>query len=428
MAVDAGQLEERAPRAPRSERQESPRRRPNLPELGAPIAPKQDDPMTRPPPPDPRLLAALRDAHARELRAAGLYRMMAEAQCDAKRRSLLERLAHSERSHARRFAERIVELGGPLPAVEERVGPADRLRARMVGVEAMLRGMEAEEERARASSERNAGVLAGDAASRELFLSVEREERAHSRLLQAMHGPGGPATRLEAILKGERWHVTTGSWIGDAIYGVNDGLGAVFGIVSGMAGYSDSGRQVVFAGLLGTLASALSMGSSAFLASRSEREVYEAELGRERREIEEAPEHEREELALIYQLKGFTEAEAEHMAATISGQPEQFLRTMAQEELGLSERHLPNPWLALGTASVSTAIGALIPVLPFLFAGGARALVASAAISTLAHFAVGAAKSLVTARHWFVSGLEMTAVGVVMGVVTYVLGVMFRLG
>src|SRR5256714_15031148 len=116
---------------------------------------------------------------------------------------------------------------------------------------------------------------------------------------------------------------------------MNDGLPAVFGIVSGMAGVTgNSFKHVLAAGLMATLASALSMGSSAFLAAKAEREVYEAEMDRERREIEESPDHEREELALIYQLKGLTEDEARRPAATIAGHTVTFLKTMAREELG----------------------------------------------------------------------------------------------
>jgi VIT1/CCC1 family predicted Fe2+/Mn2+ transporter len=244
-----------------------------------------------------------------------------------------------------------------------------------------------------------------------------------------MRSPNDPATRLETILKGEKWHVNTGNWIGDAIYGMNDGLTAVFGIVSGMAGFTgNSFKHVIAAGLMATLASALSMGSSAFLATKAEREVYEAEMERERREIEESPDHEREELALIYQLKGLTEEESRKMAATISAHPDTFLRTMASEELGLSDRNFPNPWVSMLSGTISTAVGGMVPVLPFLVARGTAAIVASAVVSTFAHFAVGAAKTLVTNRPWFASGLEMTVVGVGMGAITYFLGVVFQIG
>ncbi len=377
--------------------------------------------------PDKRVLAALEDARAREIRAVQLYTLLAEMQTDPHRRDLFLRLADAERHHAERFAERIQALGGT-PKPEPRLRPLDRLLTRLLGTETMLRRMEADEDRNIESFSKAARGIAADPETRRAFEEVEAEEEAHAHLLQNLGGSASPASRLEAILRGEKWHVNTGSWIGDAIYGVNDGLGAVFGIVSGMAGYTGAGAQVVFAGLLGTLASALSMGSSAFLAARAEREVHEAEIGREKREIEETPEHEREELALIYQLKGLSEEDASRMADAIASQPELFLKTMAQEELGLSESRMPNPWVSLVSATLSTAVGGIIPVLPFVFSRGTQALILAAIVSTLAHFAVGAAKSLVTARHWFISGLEMTVVGVVMGVVTYVLGVVFHIG
>ena len=115
-----------------------------------------------------------------------------------------------------------------------------------------------------------------------------------------------PRSALDTILRRERWHVRGTGWIGDAIYGVNDGLGAVFGIVSGMAGYTGGSEVVLAAGLAGTLASALSMGAGAYLASKSQREVYESEISRERTEIEEDPDEELVELELFYQLKGFS--------------------------------------------------------------------------------------------------------------------------
>ncbi|MEJ7655254.1 MAG: VIT1/CCC1 transporter family protein, partial [Chloroflexia bacterium] len=124
-----------------------------------------------------------------------------------------------------------------------------------------------------------------------------------------------------------------GKWIGDAIYGVNDGLTAVFGIVAGVAGYSSSNEFIVVAGAAGMLSSALSMGASGYLASKAEREVLEAEVARERREIVESPDEEAEELALFYQLKGFSEEESAAMAGRLAQQPDQFLRVMAQEEL-----------------------------------------------------------------------------------------------
>jgi VIT1/CCC1 family predicted Fe2+/Mn2+ transporter len=173
------------------------------------------------------------------------------------------------------------------------------------------------------------------------------------------------------------------------------------------------------------LASALSMGSGAYLATKSQREVYEAELHREQGEIEENPDEEREELALFYQLKGFSEQEAELLASRISERPEQFLRTLAHEELGLSEEAFPNPTLEALSASISTALGAFIPIIPFFFLSGYPAIAVAAGISLVAHFAVGAAKTLVTGRSWLYSGTEMTVVGAVEGAITFGLGLLF---
>lgn len=372
------------------------------------------------------VLRTLQLARDRELYASRLYRMLADQQKDERRKELFYKLASAEEDHARRFAERLRAMGEETAAPGRAPSLLDRLVIRYLGTDAALRRMEAAEERNVAFFARQAGTIREDAEVHRLFQEVEAEEQAHAHLLQTIAPSATPHSQLEAMLKREKWHVSTGTWIGDAIYGVNDGLGAVFGIVSGMAGYTGGSHQVVVAGLFGMLASALSMGSGAYLATKSEREVYEAELGRERREIHEDPEHESEELALIYQIKGFSKEEAEYMARTIAAQPELFLRTMASEELGLSERHFPNPWVALASATLSTALGAAIPVVPFFFASGMPAVIASAVISTLAHFAVGAAKSLVTARSWVASGMEMTVVGVLEAAITYGLGLLFH--
>jgi VIT1/CCC1 family predicted Fe2+/Mn2+ transporter len=231
------------------------------------------------------------------------------------------------------------------------------------------------------------------------------------------------------MLRTERWHKRGGGWIGDAIYGANDGLGAVFGIVSGVAGATGGSSQtVLIAGLAGMLASALSMGSGAYLATKSEREIYQAEIDRERSEIEEDPEEEKEELALFYQLKGFSEDESHTLAERLSQHPDQFLRTLAHEELGLSEESFPNPLLSALSATISTGLGAFIPIIPFFFLSGFVAVIWAAVISLAAHFAVGAAKTLVTGRSLWVSGMEMTVVGLIEAVITYLLGVLFHAG
>ena len=169
------------------------------------------------------------------------------------------------------------------------------------------------------------------------------------------------------------------------------------------------------------------MGSSAYLAAKSQREVNEGEIAREKAEIEHNPEEEREELELFYQLKGFTEEEAHKLVSRLRERPDDFLKTLVQEELGLSEITFPNPWKACLSATVSTAIGGLLPVLPFFFIRGVPAVIWAAVLSVLAHFGVGVAKSLITPRSWWISGLEMTLVAVIAGAVTYALGFAFAI-
>jgi VIT1/CCC1 family predicted Fe2+/Mn2+ transporter len=220
-----------------------------------------------------------------------------------------------------------------------------------------------------------------------------------------------------------------GAWIGDAIYGVNDGLGAIFGIVSGVSGATaGDSKYVLLAGLSGMIASALSMGSGAYLAAKSEREIYHAEVAREREAIQMNGPEARELLALYYQVKGLPEADALNMVNHIANDPEQLLRALSSERLGSSEEALSNPLVSASSGALSTAIGASIPIIPFFFLSGIEAVIAAAVISLAAHFAVGAAKSLITVRSWWSSGFEMTVVGAVEGAVTYGIGVLLGKG
>jgi VIT1/CCC1 family predicted Fe2+/Mn2+ transporter len=167
------------------------------------------------------------------------------------------------------------------------------------------------------------------------------------------------------------------------------------------------------------------MAVGAFLAERSSSEVAAANVAAERREIEENPEEERQEMSLFYQLKGLPERDADELAARLGATPETMLQTMVTEELGGSGGG-GNPIQAGIAAGVSTGLGAFIPVLPFFWLHGTPAVLWAAAISLVAHFLVGAAKSLFTLRSWWSSGLEMTAAGLIVGGATYALGVVFK--
>jgi vacuolar iron transporter family protein len=358
----------------------------------------------------------------REVEAAHTYRLLAGREPDAKRRDILVRLAEQEEKHAARWSERLALATGRTPDPKE-VERGLTWFQRISDPNVVLHRLEQEENRAEEEYDQLMTRLS-DPEDRRIAEEAMYEERDHAVILRTLAGGKAPTARstLDTILGRERWHVRGTGWIGDAIYGVNDGLGAVFGIVSGMAGYTGGSEVVLAAGLAGTLASALSMGAGAYLSAKSQREVYESEVSRERAEIEEDPHEELLELELFYQLKGFSAEEARALAEKIQKEPKQFLRTLVHEELGLSEETFPNPWRSTVSAGVSTAIGGFIPIVPFFFTVGLPAVIASFIISTIAHFVVGASKSLVTTRSWWASGAEMTAVGILEAAITYGLG------
>src|SRR5580700_10193581 len=303
----------------------------------------------------------------REVEAATTYRHLADREHDTKRKEILIRLADQEEKHAARWAERIGAATGRRPDPKE-VERGLSWFQRISDPSVVLHRLEQEENKAEAEYDQLMSRL-DDPVDRRIAEEAMFEERDHAVVLRTLAGGSLPTPRstLDTILRRERWHVRGTGWIGDAIYGVNDGLGAVFGIVSGMAGYTGGSEVVLAAGLAGTLASALSMGAGAYLAAKSEREVYESEIAREQLEIEENPHEEILELELFYQLKGFSPEESRAMAERIHGSPEQFTRTLVHEELGLSQETFPKPWRSAASAGASTAIGGFIPIIPFFF-------------------------------------------------------------
>src|SRR2546426_2609746 len=363
-----------------------------------------------------------------EVETAQTYRNLAERERDERRKGVLLRMAEAEERHAHRWETKLRDLGAEPPILKNTVGRRlSRWWNKIAGAEIAIRRMEATEERQEAEFHEQAErALAGEQDVQEFLRRSAIEEKAHARALSAMAPPVSPRTALDKILKRERWHGRGGSWVADAIYGANDGLGAVFGIVSGVAGATNNQQHyILISGLAGMLASTLSMGAGAYLAAKSEGEVYEAEIAREKAEVEENPEEEIEEMSLFYQLQGFSPEEAQKMAERLAEQPEQLVQAMAQSELGLSQQHFGKPWTSATSAAISTAIGAFIPIIPFFFMTGVSAVIAAFTISIIAHFAVGAVKSLITIRSWWASGLEMTVVGVIEAAVTYGLGLAF---
>jgi VIT1/CCC1 family predicted Fe2+/Mn2+ transporter len=282
-----------------------------------------------------------------------------------------------------------------------------------------LRRLEIEESRAIASYGEQLKDL-GDPESIAILEHVIEDEKDHYKELGSLlrgHYPQPAGTHRidpkavleEMLAKRNQGRKQPGSWIGDAIYGVNDGLGAIFGIVSGVSGATaGDSKYVLLAGISGLIASALSMGSGAYLAAKSEREIYMAELAREREAIQMNGPEARELLSLYYQVKGLPEQDADGVVDHIARDPEQMLRILANERLGTSEEALANPLVSASSGALSTAVGAFIPIIPFFFMHGIEAVIVAAIISLAAHFAVGASKSLITVRSWWSSGLEMT--------------------
>src|SRR5271169_3819281 len=368
------------------------------------------------------------------------YKTLADRDSDPVRAHVLRHLASAEWEHAALWQGRIVELGGAEPVYHGNPGgEANSLANRAGGVRMALRRLEIEESRHIANYGRQLKDLGDDDSIAILNHVIEDEKDHHRELGSLLRGhysaPAGtpkvdPKAVLEELLaKRNQGRKQAGSWIGDAIYGVNDGLGAIFGIVSGVSGATaGDSKYVLLAGLSGMVASALSMGSGAYLAAKSEREIYHAEIARERDAIRMNGPEARELLSLYYQVKGLPEEDALHMVNHIASDPEQLLRALAAERLGSSEEALSNPLVSASSGALSTAVGAAIPIIPFFFLSGLNAVIAAAVISLAAHFAVGAAKSLITVRSWWSSGFEMTVVGAVEGAVTYGIGILLGKG
>jgi VIT1/CCC1 family predicted Fe2+/Mn2+ transporter len=244
-------------------------------------------------------------------------------------------------------------------------------------------------------------------------LLLARESAEHATTLNEISGKSG-----------EPWHRTeSGGFLRNVVYGFNDGLTANFGLVAGVIGAqsTQAHHTVIVAGVAGLIADALSMGSSGYLAAKSEAEVYANEIAMERDEIALMPEVERDELALLYEARGMSPEAAHALATDVMANPEQMLDEQVKGELGISDPHM-SPMREAWITGTATAIGAFIPVLPFLVSSGTTAIVLSFSISMLSHWLVGAARSVFTGRSVFRSGLDMFVVGLGVAVVGYFVG------
>jgi VIT1/CCC1 family predicted Fe2+/Mn2+ transporter/rubrerythrin len=369
-----------------------------------------------------------------ETRGYHTYQSLADHATDPAQLSAFRSLASAEKHHADLWADRIRALGGSEPVYQgSKTGEANTIPNRVGGVGMTLRRLELDESR---DIEKYAKQLAelGDDPSINVLNQILQDEREHYQVLGSLihnrrailqSSPEQARQALDGIMAArQQGHLKASGWVGDAIYGVNDGLGAIFGIVSGVSGATlGSSKFVIIAGTVGMIASALSMGSGAFLAAKSEREIYQAEFSRERDTVEYNEAEAREVLSLSYQIRGLTPDEADRFVEDLARDKTQLVRALARERLNTTEEGLRKPWSSALSGALSTAVGAVIPIIPFFFLSGYPAILCAAAVSLVAHFAVGAAKSLVTIRSWWSSGLEMTVVGAVEGTVTYLIGI-----
>jgi vacuolar iron transporter family protein len=349
-----------------------------------------------------------------EADAAYLYRILAASEPDAQKKSLYLRLADVEDRHVQIWAALLQQHGRAVPP--HRPSARTRLLAslgKLWGPQFLLPMLLAEEGReVKAYLDMHRGTASGVAGKGEA-LQLAKESAEHAQTLNTISGKTG-----------EPWHRTaSGGFLRNVVYGFNDGLTANFGLVAGVigAGAENAHQTVVIAGVAGLIADALSMGSSGYLAAKSEQEVYAHEIAMERDEIALMPEVERDELALIYEAKGMDRATAERLATQIMADPEKMLQEQVQEELGIGEPHMSPLREGVVTGS-ATAVGALIPVFPFLIWEGQVAIWVSFAISMLSHWLVGAARSVFTGRSVFRSGLDMFVVGLGVAIVGYFVG------
>jgi len=342
-----------------------------------------------------------------ELEAAAMYTALAEVEDDPARAEIFRKLVDAEMKHAGRWAEK---LGMDLAHLENGSlglkGRLLKLGARLFGtrrVLPVLLRLEAKE----------MAIYAADPEAVDLV----PEERKHSRTLRDMSQPGSPNSPSVPSTS-----VGGSGSLRAAVLGVNDGLVSNFSLVMGVAGGTGNADFVLLAGVAGLFAGAFSMAAGEYISMRSQRDIYEHELAKERIELIEWPEEELEELELIYQAKGLSAEEASTVAHRVMANPEVALDTMAREELGLDPSELGSPRGAAIASFIAFVGGALVPIAPYLLQTGDLAFSLSAGLSAAALFIVGAALASMLGRPAWWGGLRMLLAGGAAAAVTYGIG------
>ena len=350
-----------------------------------------------------------------EVDAANLYRAMAAAEQRSEIADLYLRLADSEDRHAELWEQQLTNAG--IEVGERR--PSWRSRtlawmARRFGADAVLPTITAQEQAGQGmyddSPEADGTALPGD-------------ERSHARVLGVLSGTrGGVEGGLIGRLEGRHRQVG-GNALRAAVLGANDGLVSNLSLVMAVAGADLENRTVFITGLAGLLAGAISMALGEWISVQSSRELYEQQIAVEAEEIRLMPEEEAEELALIYQAKGFAEPDARRIAEQLMANEETALDAMAREELGVEPEDLGgSAWVAAVTSFFLFAIGAIGPVAPFAFLEGGTAVVISLIVSAAALFAIGAGITLMTGRGLLFSGGRQVLFGLTAAGVTFLIG------
>jgi len=346
-----------------------------------------------------------------EADAAFLYLALAGQESDPHRKDIYIKLAGVEERHVQVWSKLLAENGYKVDHAKPSFNA--RLRAwfgRRFGTNYLLPLLlreEGDEVKGYLSLHRESS----QADAQEVSLQLAKESAAHAGTLADLAGKGA-----------EPWHKTgSGGFLRNVVYGFNDGLTANFGLVAGVIGAAAQPHMIMISGVAGMIADALSMGSSGYLAAKSEQEVYEHEIAMEKEEIALMPEIEMEEMELQYQAKGVDPRTAHRMAEEVMRDPERALGEQVRDELKIGEAHA-TPFREGWITGVATAIGAFIPVFPFLVFEGRVAIWVAFVTAMLSHFAVGAARSFFTGRGVFRSGIDMFVVGLGVAAVGYFVG------
>ncbi|MFE4858353.1 VIT1/CCC1 transporter family protein [Streptomyces sp. NPDC056670] len=231
------------------------------------------------------------------------------------------------------------------------------------------------------------------------------------------------ATLHEAHRDNHTHRDVNGGWLRPAVFGAMDGLVSNLALMTGVAGGEVSHRTIIITGLAGLAAGAFSMAAGEYTSVASQRELVEAELDIERRELRKHPADEERELAELYMSRGVEPDLAREVARQLSQDPEQALEIHAREELGIDPSDLPSPTVAAVSSFASFALGALLPLLPYLL--GASALWPAVLLALVGLFGCGAVVAKVTARSWWFSGMRQLVLGGAAAALTFGIGSFF---